>query len=242
MRVPRGLGHLMPLRQHTWPRHHTSWLPRAPGQARRHPMIDGDHVAKASTRAACGPVVDGARQFLADSERPAPPDQRSRSRSRPSSRCRSATTEPFRVSEMRFDLVTHALPEQVLEAMTDFTDRRLKIWKTLDPEIYEVKERGDTWAVAREGSPHSPYWVILRYDWSDPRVIRWTELETNHGDPGDGFMRIEPHEAGGSQVHVEWSTHPIRIRDKLAITLIHHTMSRAIARMWRKALDRFALA
>ena len=146
------------------------------------------------------------------------------------------------VSEMRFDLVTQASPEQVLEAMTDFTDRRLEIWKTLDPKIYEVRERGDTWAVAREGSPHSPYWVIVHYDWSDPQVIRWTELQTNHGDPGDGFMRIEPHDAGGSHVHVEWSTHPIRTRDKLAITLIHHTMNHVIARMWRKELDRFALA
>lgn len=142
---------------------------------------------------------------------------------------------------MRFDLVTRASPEQVLEAMTVFTDRRLKIWsKTLDPKIYEVMELGDTWAVAREGSPRSPFWVIVRYDWSDPRVIRWTELETNHGDPGDGFMRIEPRGEGGSQ-HVEWSTHPVRIRDKLAIFLLHHTMNGVIARMWRKALDRFAL-
>ena len=143
---------------------------------------------------------------------------------------------------MRFDLDTRASPEQVLEAMTDFTERRLETWgKTLDPKIYEVRELGDTWAVAREGSPRSPYWVIVRYDWSDPRVIRWTELETNHGDPGDGFIRIEPRGAGGSQLHVEWSTNPVRMRDKLAMFLLHHTMNRVIARMWRKALDRFAL-
>ena len=144
---------------------------------------------------------------------------------------------------MKFDLVTRASPEQVLEAMTDFTDRRLEIWKrTLDPEVYEVRELGDTWAVAKEGSPRSPYWVVVRYDWSDPRVIRWTELETNHGDPGAGFMRIEPRGAEGSQLHVEWNTHPVRIRDRLAIFVLHHTMNRAIARMWRKALDRFVLA
>jgi hypothetical protein len=147
------------------------------------------------------------------------------------------------VSDLRFDLMTRASPEQVLEAMTDFTDRRLEIWsKTLDPKIYEVGESGDTWAIAREGSPRSPYWVIVRYDWSDPRVIRWSELETNHGDPGSGFMRIEPRETGDSHLHVEWSTHPVRLRDKLAISLLHHTMNRVIARMWRQALDRFALA
>ena len=143
---------------------------------------------------------------------------------------------------MRFDLVTRASPEQVLAAMTDFTDRRTEIWHTLDPEVYEVRGLGGTWAVAKEGSPRSPYWVVLRYDWSDPRVIRWTELETNHGDPGEGVMRIEPLGAGGSTVHVEWTTHPVRLRDKVVISLLHRTMNRPIARMWRKELDRFALA
>ncbi len=143
---------------------------------------------------------------------------------------------------MRFDLSTQATPEQVLEAMTDFTDRRLEIWsKTLDPAIYELRESGDTWAVAREGSPHSPFWVIARYDWSAPGIIRWTELETNHGDPGSGFMRIEPGKAHGSHLHVEWSTHPVRLRHKVAITLLHHTMNPVIARMWRQAFDRFAV-
>jgi hypothetical protein len=141
---------------------------------------------------------------------------------------------------MRFELDTKASPEQVLEAMTDFTARRTRIWNTLDPRVYELRELGETWAVAREGSPRSPYWVLVRYDWSDPRVVRWTELETNHGDPGDGFMRIDPNGLGGSRLHVEWSTRPVRPRDKVAMFLLHHTMNRVIARMWRKDLDRFA--
>ena len=144
---------------------------------------------------------------------------------------------------MRFDLISKASPEQVLRAMTDFTDRRLEIWhKTLDPRVYEVREVGDTWAVAREGSPRSPFWVVIRYDWSDPRLIRWTELETNHGDPGAGSMRIDPDDEGGSHVHVEWNTHPVRARDKVAMFLLHHTMNGVIARMWRRAFDRYALS
>jgi hypothetical protein len=144
---------------------------------------------------------------------------------------------------MRFELTTVASPDQVLGAMTDFTDRRLEIWKkTLDPKVYELRELGETWAVAREGSPGVPYWVVVRYDWADRAVIRWTEVETNHGDPGAGSMRIEPRGEGGSRVHVEWATHPVRLRDKIPIYLIHHTMNRAIARMWRKALDRYALS
>ncbi len=74
------------------------------------------------------------------------------------------------MSPMRFALGTSASPEQVLRAMTGFTDRRLEIWhKTLDPTVHEVREAGDTWPVAREGSPRVPFWVLVHYDWSDPR-------------------------------------------------------------------------
>lgn len=66
---------------------------------------------------------------------------------------------------MRFDLTTKASPEQVLPATTDFIDRRLEIWhRTLDPQVYGVRELGDTWAVAREGSPRVPFWVVVHYD------------------------------------------------------------------------------
>jgi hypothetical protein len=144
---------------------------------------------------------------------------------------------------MRFELTTKASPAQVMEAMTNFTERRLEIWKkTLDPKVYEVRKLGDTWAVAREGSPRVPFWVVVHYDWSDPRLIRWTEVESNHGDAGAGSMRIGPGDHAGSRVHVEWTTHPVRTRDKVAMFLLHHTMNRAIARIWRKALDRYALS
>jgi len=87
-----------------------------------------------------------------------------------------------------------------------------------------------------------PFWVVVHYDWSDPRLIRWTEVESNHGDAGAGSMRIGPGDHAGSRVHVEWTTHPVRTRDKVAMFLLHHTMNRPIARMWRKALDRYALS
>jgi hypothetical protein len=39
---------------------------------------------------------------------------------------------------MRFDIETHASPEQVHRALTDFTKERLHIWnRTLDPKTYE---------------------------------------------------------------------------------------------------------
>jgi hypothetical protein len=74
---------------------------------------------------------------------------------------------------MRFDVDTKARPEQVRRALTDFTERRLQIWnRTLDSQTYELREQGDTWAVARESTPGSPFWVVARYDWSEVAVVR----------------------------------------------------------------------
>ncbi|MGW4941056.1 hypothetical protein ACWEOZ_05635 [Actinoplanes sp. NPDC004185] len=87
---------------------------------------------------------------------------------------------------MHFDLATKASPEQVRGALTDFTDRRPQIWnRTLDAKKYALR---NTWAIARENTPGSPFWAVARYDWSEPAVIRWTVLESSYG--GNGFAKI----------------------------------------------------
>lgn len=144
---------------------------------------------------------------------------------------------------MRFDVATRASPEQVLRALTDFTDRRPQIWnRTLDPKTYQVRGLGDSWAVARESTPGSPFWVVVRYDWSDPTVVRWTEEESSYGGHGTGSVRIAPTDDGGSRLHVEWSnTDPSRTRDKIMLFLLHRgPMNHVISRLWASALDRYA--
>ena len=105
-----------------------------------------------------------------------------------------------------------------------------------------VRDLGNTWAVARESTPGSPYWVASRYDWSDPAVVRWTIVESSYGGYGTGFVRISPHGDGGSRLNVEWSyTHVTRLRDKIVLPLIQRfPMSLLISRMWVSALDRYA--
>lgn len=143
---------------------------------------------------------------------------------------------------MRFDLTTKASPDQVRQALTDFTDRRLQIWnRTLDPKRYQVRAVGETWALAREASPGSPFWVVLRYDWSDPAVVRWTVEESSYGGTGSGSARIEPVAGGGSRLRVEWDNARARGLHKPLIILLHAgPMGRLLARMWSSALDRYA--
>lgn len=144
---------------------------------------------------------------------------------------------------MRFVVTTRASPEQVCEALTDFTDRRLRIWnRTLDPKTYQVRELGDSWAVARESTPGSPFWVVSRYDWGDPTVVSWTIEESSYGGYGTGSVRIAPMDGGGSRLDVEWGYTEIRRRrDKLMLSFIQRfPMNRLIARMWTGALNRYA--
>ena len=107
---------------------------------------------------------------------------------------------------MRFDVTTDASPGQVLQALTDFTERRPRIWhRTLDPKTYELRELGSTWAVARESTAGSPFWVVERYDWSDPSVVRWADVETSWGGLGSGEVRIVPLDGGGSRIEARWT-------------------------------------
>ena len=142
---------------------------------------------------------------------------------------------------MRFDLVTTASPELVRRAFTDFSDRRLRTWRrTLDPSTYELRALGPDSAEARESSPRSPVWVVSRYDWSDPEVVRWVFIETSYGGGGEGLVRATPGPGGGSRVHTEWTSTDIR-RQRALIFVVHHTpLHRMIQRQWTSTLDDFA--
>jgi hypothetical protein len=143
---------------------------------------------------------------------------------------------------MLLEVTTRATPEQVRETLIDFSDRRLRTWhRTLDPKTYEVREQGDTWAVARESTAGSPFWGVFRYDWSDPSVIRTTVVECSWGGSGSAVFWAVPSE-GGSRVHAEWThTGVTSRRDRILLALIHtRPMRRFVARQWVNALNEYA--
>lgn len=144
---------------------------------------------------------------------------------------------------MRFEVTTLASPEQVREALTDFSDRRLETWRrTLDPRTYEVRELGDTWAVARESTAWSPFWVVNRYDWADPTMIRTTVVQGSWGGSGDGTYGIHPADGGGSRVQAEWThTEIARNRDKVLLPMISRfPVGTLVSRLFVEALDHYA--
>jgi len=142
----------------------------------------------------------------------------------------------------RFSLETKATPEQVFDAFTDFSDRRLEVWrKTLDPRKYELRELGDTWAVAKEGSAGMNIWVVLRYEWTTPGSVRWSLVDSNHCDAGTGDITISPRDGGGSRVDVEIDHGAPRGVRGSAVLLMQRAIGPVMfPRLWRSALDRLA--
>ncbi len=83
---------------------------------------------------------------------------------------------------------------------------------------------------------------MTRYDWSDPSVVRWTDVETSWGGLGSGSVAIEPTGDGGSRLHAQWTSgEAVKAKDRFLLNLLHRgPMNRMIARMWASALDRYA--
>jgi hypothetical protein len=143
---------------------------------------------------------------------------------------------------MRFDVVTKASPAQVFQAFTDFTERRPRIWnRTLDARKYRLIERGDTWAVARESTSGSPFWLTARYDFADPTLITWTVVDSSYGGGGDGRVRITPRPGGGCLLSVAWTNTGGRPWHRVLLFLMHRGPANLmISRMYASTLDRFA--
>jgi hypothetical protein len=131
------------------------------------------------------------------------------------------------------------VPETESPRWCDVADAGAAAWY---PATYEVREQGPAWAVARESTPRSPFWVVDRYDRSEPAAIRWTIVESSYGGGGEGIVRVAPQGDGGSRMHVErFFTEPRR--QKVMLFLFGCLpMNRVISRMWVSALDRDALS
>jgi hypothetical protein len=105
--------------------------------------------------------------------------------------------------ELRLEADTSASPEQVLAAARDFSDKRPELWPSIEPEVYEVHETGDDFAVVTEGSKMlGQIWARERYEWSDPGVVRATVQDSNIFKPGGVWeIKATPRD-GGTHVDV----------------------------------------
>jgi len=93
----------------------------------------------------------------------------------------------------------------VLEAARDFSERRAELWRDVHLEHITIHDRGETWADVTEGNPWpiGLVWERLRYDWSQPDVLKGTVIESNLFKPGSSWeLRATPKDDGGSRVEI----------------------------------------
>ena len=133
-------------------------------------------------------------------------------------------------------------PEQVVAALTDFTDKRPAIWPEIAPGLYEVYEVSETSAEVKEGTVRGPLkiWAREHYDWSTPGVVTWTVKESNFSNPGS-YVRanITPREGGGSKIHVEWERTPMTFGARVIFTVMKLTKGKAISDSMKRGLANY---
>ena len=85
--------------------------------------------------------------------------------------------------------------ERVLEAARDFSERRADLWPDVHLEHFQVHEMGEDFAEVTEGNPEvfGYIWERLRYDWSQPGLVKGTVVASNIFKPGSSWeIRATP--------------------------------------------------
>ena len=97
---------------------------------------------------------------------------------------------------------TSASPEQVLDAVTDFTARRPRLWPNVKARYLNVHELGPDNADVTEGLfIIGVFWERERYDWSEPGRVTSVVMDSNVLVPGCRFeVTAAPSEQGGAEV------------------------------------------
>jgi hypothetical protein len=134
---------------------------------------------------------------------------------------------------------TKLSPEQVIGALTDFSDRRPDIWPGLARSKYKVYSVGEKSADVQEGNEKPNIWARELYDWSVPGVVKWTVKESNFCTAGSRIIStISAGEKVGSHIHIDWERYPTTFGARLMMMMIVLTRGAPIKVSIRKALTK----
>ncbi len=144
------------------------------------------------------------------------------------------------MARLEVDIDTSLPPERVIQALTDFSDRRPDIWPGLAREFYEVCSVSDTTADVKEGSvrPGMKIWAREHYDWSKPLSVSWTVKESNFCTPGSGVVAEMKPRDGGTRIHVRWTREGSNFKGRMIVRMMKLTKGKPIISSIRSALEK----
>jgi hypothetical protein len=132
--------------------------------------------------------------------------------------------------------------DEFLAALVDFSDRRLKTWPTIDPNVYRVHSTSPTSAEVTEGTAiFGGIWGRERYDWSTPGLVRITLIASNVGHPGGTWeYRVSPTQAGGSHIEVTYDRKSKGLKGRLLGALLQVSSGKPFLANLKSTLDLMA--
>lgn len=138
------------------------------------------------------------------------------------------------------DLDTTASPEQVLDALTDFSPRRFELWPNIDRDHFKLGAVGEHSAEVTEGSPiFGGVWERGRYDWSIPDTVRIDVQDSNAFKPGSFWVyEVTPGVNGGSHVHMEFERRPRNLKGLLVGAVLSLFGKRVFSKSLRDTLQK----
>jgi hypothetical protein len=144
------------------------------------------------------------------------------------------------MSRVELDIDTPLPPERVISGLTDFSERRPKIWPGLHPSLYEVRSVEDTWAEVKEGSrlPVMTVWAVEGYDWSVPGTVSWTIKESNLFAPGGSVSAQVDPGPGGSRIHLTWNRTGVGVKGRMLVGVIKLSGGKPVAASIKAGLDK----
>lgn len=144
--------------------------------------------------------------------------------------------------QLKVESETSLSPGQVVTALTDFSERRPKMWTGISPQHYKVYSVGESSADVREGTKQGPLdvWAREEYDWSRPNTVVWTVKESNFCAPGS-FVKAEivPREGGGSTIKATWDRTPTSFSGRFIFAIMKLGRGKPIESSMRKGLANY---
>ena len=131
------------------------------------------------------------------------------------------------MARVHFEVESPLEPEVVIEALTDFSERRPELWPAIDQKVYRVHEVSGSSAVVTEGTDvMGGIWATERYEWNGSGWVRATIQDSNFWHSGGTWgLTAAARARGGSFLSVTRDR-----RAKNARARVLETMMRLVGR------------
>jgi hypothetical protein len=141
------------------------------------------------------------------------------------------------MATIRFQIESPVRANEVIEALTDFSERRPELWPAIDPEVYCVHEVSPGSALVTEGTDvMGGIWATELYEWNGSNTVRATVQESNFWHPGGTWeLSAEPSEGGGSVLRVIRDRRPKNFKARLFEVMMRVVGARVLASELQKA-------